>query len=67
MSPDFLEESFYWSFDVNRIVFKENLSAKFEYLYDARGKNPDVNEDNKRFPLSFNNDSKVLVEYTLII
>ena len=43
-SPDFLEESFHWPFDINRLATftsKQNLSAEFEYLYNARGKNPD--------------------------
>ena len=67
-SPDFLEESFHWPFDINRIATftsKENLSAEFECLYDARGKNPDdVNEDDKMSSSRLNNGSKVLVEYT---
>ena len=67
-SPDFLEGSFHWPFDVNGIATftsKENLSAEFEYLYDARGKNPDdVDEDDKISPSRLNNGSKVLVEYT---
>ena len=39
-SPDFVEESFHWPFDINSIAAftsKENLSAEYEYLYDARG------------------------------
>ena len=67
-SPDFLEESFHWPFDINGIATftsKENLSAEFECLYDAREKNPDeVDEDNRMSPLRLNNGSKVLVEYT---
>ncbi len=51
MSPDFLEESFHWSFDINGIatfISKENLSIEFEYLCDARRKIPDdVDEDDK--------------------
>ena len=67
-SPDFLEESFHWPFDVNGVATftsKENLSAEFQYLYDARGKHPgDVDEDDKISPSWLNNGSKVLVEYT---
>jgi hypothetical protein len=67
-SPDFVEENFHWPFDINGIATfnsKENLSADFDYLYDARGKNPNnVNEDNKMSPSRLNNGSKVLVEYT---
>jgi len=67
-SPDFVEESFRWPFDVNGITTftsKENLSTEFEYLYDARDKNPDdVDEDDKMAPFQLNNGSKVLVEYT---
>src|SRR5436305_15101463 len=67
-SPDFLEESFHWPFDVNGIATftsKENLSDEFEHLYDARGKkHDDVHEDNKMAPSQLNNGSKVLVEYT---
>jgi len=67
-SPDFLEGSFHWPFDVNGVATftsKENLSAEFQYLYDARGKNPGVvDEDDKISPSQLNNGSKVLVEYT---
>jgi hypothetical protein len=67
-SPDFVEETFHWPFDVNGIATftsKQNLSAEFEYLYDARGKNPDdVDEDDKMSPSRLNNGSKVLVEHT---
>ena len=67
-SPDFLEESFHWPFDVNGIApftSKENLSTEFEYLYDARGKNPDdVDENDKMSSSRLNNGSKVLIEYT---
>ena len=67
-SPDFLEENFHWLFDINGIATftsKENLSTEFDYLYEARGKNPNnVNEDNKMSPSRLNNGSKVLVEYT---
>ena len=58
-SPDFLEENFHWPFDINSIATftsKENLSAEFDYLYDARGKNPNnVNEDDKMSPSRLNN------------
>ena len=68
MSLDFLKESFQWPFDVYGIatfISKDNLSTEFEYLYDARGKNPDdIDEDNKMSPLRLNNGSKVLMEYT---
>ena len=54
--------------DINHIATftsKENLSAEFEYLYDARGENPDdVDKDNKISPSRLSNDNKVLVEYT---
>jgi len=67
-SPDFLEGSFHWPFDINGVATftsKENLSAEFQYLYDARGKNlGDVDEDDKISPSRLNNGSKVLVEYT---
>ena len=67
-SPDFLEQSFHWPFDVNGIATftsKENLSTEFEYLYDARGKNPDdVDENDKMSSSRLNNGSKVLIEYT---
>src|SRR5436190_22622774 len=67
-SPDFLEENFHWLFDINGIATftsKENLSTEFDYLYEARGKNPNnVNEDNKMSPSQLNNGSKVLVDYT---
>ena len=54
MSPNFLEESFHWPFDVDVIATftsKENLSAEFECLSDARRKNPDdVDEEDVPLP-----------------
>ena len=66
-SPDFLNGTFRWPFDNGIATFtsKENLSSEFQYLYDARHKNPDdINEDDRMSPSQLRVDSKVLIEYT---
>ena len=66
-SPDFLDGTFRWPFDNGIATFtsKENLSSEFQYLYDARHKNPDdINEDDRMSPSQLRVDSKVLIEYT---
>ena len=66
-SPDFLEETFHWPFNIDSIATftsKENLSAQFEYLYNARAKNPDdIDEDDKMSFSQLNNGRKVLIDY----